>query len=151
MSEDPLRFRPMLAGDAVLLDMQPAQQLELGIEHPCYTLDEGEELAAHEAWTAYRGSRIVGIAGFKEMFCEGSGHALAWATLSAEIGADHLAITRFARFQLEHAPYHRIEAIVDADNRRAVKWATLVGLHAAHVLGKYGPQAKPHILFERVR
>lgn len=147
-----LEFRPMLAGDAVILDMQPSQQLELGIEHRRYSLEEGEQLAEGGlAWTAHRGSRIVGIAGFRECFAGFSGHVVAWATFSAELGGDHLAISRFARRQIEAAPYHRIEAIVDAENDRAVAWAHLVGLTAVHTLRGYGPQGKTHILFEKVK
>lgn len=143
---EPLRFRDMLPGDAVLLELQPGQHFELGIEHKQYTLEEGEWLAdVGPAWTAYRGSRIVAIAGFQVI-----GHAIAWASLAAEIGRDHVAITRFARNRIAAAPYRRIEAIVDADNDRAVKWAKLVGLEPAHILRGFGQAGKDHILFERV-
>lgn len=143
-----LCFRPMAAGDAVLLNMQPSQQFELGVEHRAYTIEEGEFLAEGGiAWTAYRGSTIVGIAGFRECF---RGHAILWATLSDSMGADHLACTRFAREQIAAAPYRRLEAIVEADNERAVAWAKLVGLTPAHVLLGYGNEGKPHILFEKV-
>jgi hypothetical protein len=85
----PLEFRPMLAGDAVLLELQPSQHYELGRYHAAYTLEEGEELAENgDAWTAHRGSRIVTIAGFRELF---PGHAVVWASHSAELGRDYLA------------------------------------------------------------
>lgn len=144
-----LGFRPLIAGDAVLLSMQPSQHFEFGIEHRGFSMEEGEALAeSGPAWTAYRGSRIVGIAGFRELF---PGHASVWAALSDDMGADHLACTRFARWEIEHAPYHRIDALVDAGNVRAMRWAELVGLEPAHVLQGYGAAARPHILFERVR
>ncbi len=143
-----LVFRPMLAGDAVRLSMQPSQWLECGVDHREFTLEEGELLAEGGlAWTAARGSRILGVAGFRQLF---PGHAIVWAALSAEIGRDHLACSRFAREQVAAAPYHRLEAIVDAENERAVAWAQLVGLTAAHTLLGYGAEGKPHILFERV-
>lgn len=146
MSE--LVFRPMCAGDAVLLSMQPSQQFELGIEHRQFTMDEGRELAEGGiAWTAARGTRIVGIAGFREVF---TGHALVWATLSDSMGADHLACTRFARAQVAAAPYRRLEAIVEAKNKRAVAWAELVGLEPVHELRGYGAAGETHILFEKV-
>lgn len=146
----PLEFRPMLAGDAVLLDLQPSQHFELGIEHRHYTLEEGEKLAygSGVAWTAHRGIEIVAIAGFRECF---PGHAVCWAALSDAVGADHLAITRFARRQIVEAPFRRLEAVVEAENERAAAWAELVGLTAVHVLQGYGPEGKPHILFERVK
>jgi hypothetical protein len=146
MSE--LEFRPMLAGDAVLLAMQPSQYFELGMDHKAFTMEEGHDLADNGlAWTAHRGSTIVTIAGFRELF---PGHALAWAALSNDVGADHLAITRFAREQVEAAPYRRLEAIVDAGNDRAMRWAALIGLEEAHRLRAYGPEGKDHVLFERI-
>jgi hypothetical protein len=146
MSE--LVFRPMCAGDAVLLSMQPSQFFEFGIEHRAFTIDEGRELAdGGHAWTAIRGSRIVGIAGFREIW---TGRAVAWATLSDHMAADHLACTRFAREQVAAAPYRRIEAVVQKDNPRAIAWAKLVGFTAVHELRGYCREGKPHLLFERV-
>ena len=145
----PLQFRPLIAGDAVLLSLQPSQHFEFGIEHSRYSMDEGELLeTCGPAWTACRGSRIVGIAGFRELF---PGHAQLWAGLSDGMGADHLACTRFARREIEASPYHRIEALVEADNARAVKWAKLVGLEPGPVLRGYGAARRDHILFEKVR
>lgn len=145
----PLQFRPMLAGDAVLLAMQPSQHFELGRDHRQFTMDEGEALAEGGiAWTAHRGVAIVGIAGFRECF---PGHAVVWAAIGEGIGADHLACSRFAREQVAAAPYRRLEAVVEAENERAVAWATMVGLTPAHVLQCYGGEGKPHILFEKVK
>lgn len=147
----PLEFRPMLAGDAVLLELQPSQHFELGRFHAAYTLEEGEELADNgDAWTACRGLRIVTIAGFRDLFGNGQ-HAVVWASLSAELGADHLAVTRFAREQIENSRFQRLEAIVEAANARAVAWAKLVGLEPVHTLRGYGPEGSDHILFERVQ
>lgn len=143
-----LRFRDMLPGDAVLLSLQPSQHFELGLDHQAYTMEEGEDLVENGlSWTAYRGARIVTIAGFREIF---PGHAIAWAALSDRIGEDHLAITRFARWQIVNAPYRRLEAIVAASNARAIAWAKLVGLEAVHELRAYGRDGTTHILFERI-
>lgn len=145
----PLEIRPMLAGDAVLLELQPSQHFELGIEHKRFTLEEGADLADNGlAWTAHRGSTIVAIAGFRKLF---PGHAIAWAALSEDLGRDHLPISRFARQQVASAPFRRIEAIVDTDNDRACAWASLVGLEPAHTLRNYGPEGRTHILFERIQ
>lgn len=143
-----LEFRPMLAGDAVLIDIQPSQRYELGLFTPSLSMAEGEDLADNGlAWTAHRGTSIVTIAGFRELF---PGHAYVWAVLAAGIGRDHLAVTRFAREKIAAAPYRRLEAIVDCENEAAVEWAKLVGLAPVHVLHGYGPEGKPHILFEKV-
>lgn len=144
-----LEFRTMLAGDAVQLAVQPSQHMELGLHRPLLSIEDGRDLADNGlAWCAHRAGRIIGLAGFRQLF---SGHAVAWAALSLGIGADHLAITRFAREQIELAPYRRIEAIVDADDGAAIAWAKLVGLNPAHVLHCYGEAGTPHILFERVK
>jgi hypothetical protein len=143
-----LEFRPMLAGDAVLLALQPSQHFELGVEQSSFTMDEGHFLAAGgHAWTAHRGSRIVAVAGFRQVY---DGHAVVWAAIGADIGTDHLAVTRFARRQIEDAPYRRLEAVIDAANHRALSWARLVGLDPAHVLHGYGNAGTTHILFERL-
>jgi hypothetical protein len=146
-----LEFRPMLAGDAVLLDLQPSQHHELGLYHPAYSLEEGEELAENgDAWTACRGSRIITIAGFRDLFGNGR-HAVVWASHARDLGRDYLPITRFARKQIAESRFARLEAIVDAADERALTWAGLVGLTAVHALRGYGPQGKDHILFERVK
>jgi hypothetical protein len=147
---EPLEFRPMLGGDAVLLDLQPSQHRELGLYHPFYTLEEGLELADNgDAWTACRGLRIITIAGFRDLFGNGQ-HAVVWASHSTDLGRDYLPITRFAREQIRNSRFKRLEAIVDAADDRAIAWANLVGLTAVHVLRGYGPQSKDHILFERI-
>lgn len=144
-----LEIRPMLPGDAVLLKMQPSQHFEFGVEHRQFTFEEGEQLAfGGVAWTACRGIEIIGIAGFRECY---PGHATLWAALSAKIGPDHLACTRFARREIEASPYRRLEAVVELDNERACAWAKLVGLVPVHVMHGYGAAGRPHVLFERVR
>lgn len=149
MTDAPLEFRDMLAGDAVLLELQPSQHYELGRFHAAYTLEEGHELVDNgDAWTAHRGIKIVTIAGFRELF---PGHALVWASLAGDIGSDHLAVTRFAREKIANTRFRRLEAIVDAADRRAVAWAELVGLTPVHTLRGYGPEGTDHILFERVK
>jgi hypothetical protein len=146
-----LEFRSMLAGDAVLLDLQPSQHYELGLYHPVYTLEEGEELADNgDAWTAHRGSRILTIAGFRDLFGNGQ-HAVVWASHAADLGRDYLPITRFAREKIARSRFRRLEAIVDAADERAIAWANLVGLKPVHLLRGYGPQGTDHVLFERVQ
>lgn len=143
-----LKFRAMLPGDPVLLDMQPSQQLELGIEHAAYTIEEGDELAAEPSWTAYRDNRIVGIGGFKELFIAGSGEAIAWVTLARDVGADHLAITRFVKRKIAEARYVRIVAVVETANNSARVWAALVGLVATRAF--VGGDGKTYSVFERL-
>lgn len=151
--EPGLEFRPMLAGDALLLEMQDSQHFELGLHHSHFTFEQGEDLAdtpGSLAWAAVRGSRIVAIAGFRATH---RGQAIAWAALSGRVGKDHLAITRYARAQLAAATdiFHRIECLVEADNEAAVTWAEMLGLKLGYRLRKYGAEARDHFLFERVK
>jgi len=147
-------FRPMRASDAPELELQASQQFELGLDEPILTAERGADLAEHGvAWTAQRGERILCCSGFREIY---RGHAVAWAAFAdpAEIGA--LAggrITLFARATLAAVlgdRFHRIEAIIEADNERALMWARRIGLEPSAVLRKYGGEARDHILFERV-
>lgn len=147
-------FRPMRASDAPQLELQASQQFELGLDEPILTAERGADLAQFGvAWTALRGEEILCCSGFREIY---AGHGVAWAAFAdpAVIGA--LAggrITRFARETLDAqlgARFHRIEALVEADNDRAITWARRIGLEPAAVLRKYGAEARDHILFERV-
>ncbi len=150
-AEPALEFRPMLAGDAVLLELQDSQHFELGLYHSHFSFAEGEDLADHGlAWAAVRGLRIVAIAGFRETY---DGQAIAWAALSGRIGGDHLAITRFARARLVEAVsgrFHRIECLVDAENEAAMTWAMCIGLELGYRMRRYGADARDHFLFEKV-
>lgn len=149
MGRPPLQFRPMRPEDAPALSMQENQFFEMGIEHKKFTIEEGEDLAAHgEAWTAHRGDRILTIGGFREVY---PGRAVAWAALSDELYSDGGRISRFSRERIEAAPYRRIEAIVDAENEMACRWARVIGLTPVHVLRAYGLNGEPAVLFERVK
>jgi hypothetical protein len=127
-----------------------APAFELGRYHSRYTLEEGAELADNgDAWTAHRGSEIVTIAGFRELF---PGHAVVWASLSADVGRDHLAITRFARWQIENSRFRRLEAIVDAaDQRRRSPGRRSSGSSPFTRSAATAPRAPITFLFERIR
>ena len=147
-----LEFRPMLAGDALLLELQDSQHFELGLFHSHFTFEQGEQLADNGlAWAAVRGTRIVAIAGFLETY---KGQAVAWAALSGQVGADHLAITRYARMRIaeviERKTYHRIECLIEADNEAAMTWAMCIGLELGYRMRAYGAEATDHFLFEKV-
>jgi hypothetical protein len=128
--------------------MQPSQQLELGMDHSAYTLEEGEDLASEPSWTAYRGHKIVAIGGFKELFIVGSGEAIAWVTLAKDVGTDHLALTRFVKRKIAEANYVRVVAVVETANISARVWAALVGLVAQRTFN--AADGKTYSLFERL-
>lgn len=144
-------FRPMLAGDAMLLEMQPSQHFELGLEEPIFTRERAHDLADNGlAWTAHDGARILCCAGFRQLY---TGHAIAWAAFvdPSELGRAAVSISRYAARRVADAPYRRIEAIVEADNERAMEWSARIGLEPVHLLRKYGAEGKDHMLFERVK
>lgn len=142
-------FRPMLAGDGVLLELQPSQHAEAGVLEAEFSFERARQLAdGGVAWTAHEGPRILCCSGF---FAQYEGHATAWAAFAKDLGrVAGGRITAFAREQLAAAPFRRIEAVVEAANDRAVEWAHRIGLTPAHVLHGYAGQAEPHILFERI-
>lgn len=151
-----LTIRPFLAPDVVQLDLQPSQHVTLGVLKALHSVEDGEELeTAGPAWTVIGpDGRILCCYGFAYLHPPSEltgGHALAWALLTVELGAAHVAITRFARETIDASPIDRIEAIVRADVATECRWAELVGLERAAVLRAWGPERKTHLLFERVR
>lgn len=149
-------FRPFLAGDIVQLALQPSQHVTLGISQPVHDIEDGRELeqSSPTAWTAQADGRLLACAGLRLLWPAGegtAGHAVAWALLAADLGAAHVAITRFFRDVVANDPCTRIEAIVRADVAAECRWARMVGFELAAVLRAWGPEAKTHWLFERVR
>lgn len=149
-------FRAMCAGDVVRLELQPSQHDYLGMTRPAHGLEDGEELVGGgPAWTAVAADgRILCCAGFRYLWPPTNmftGHAVAWALLARDLGPDHLAVTLFARRQIEESPIGRIEAIVRAGVSAEPVWARLVGLRRRALLRKWGPEGKTHLLFERIR
>lgn len=150
-------IRPFLAGDVVQLALQPSQHVTLGIHKPIHSIEDGRALEAlGPAWTATgEDGRILACYGFGYQFarptgCSG-GHALAWAMLAANLGAAHVAITRFARATLAESPIDRIEAIVRAEVEAEWRWAELVGFERVAVLRAWGPEGETHLLYEHIR
>jgi len=141
---------PMIAADAIDIQRQVSQRVQLGIERDM-SIEEAEELAAGpgEAWTVRHDDRIAACVGLRETFPERQ--AVAWAILAEGVGAAHLAVTRFARRRIAESPLRRIEAIVRAEVPAECVWARLVGLQAAHVLRCFGARSETHVLFERIR
>lgn len=145
-----IAISPMIGADALEIQRQASQRVQLGIEREIL-LEEADDIAAGpgEAWTLRHHGRIVACLGLRETFP--GRQAVAWAILAEGIGAAHLAISRFARRRVAESPLRRIEAIVRAEVHAECVWARLVGLQAAHVLRCFGAQSETHVLFERIR
>lgn len=171
---DPVR---MLATDLLDIDEQPSQRVTLGMAG---TIDW--ESAAHlacqrVAWTARRDDgSILACFGINETFPQVQG--VAWAVLSAPIGKDHLALTRFMRRAVRDSGLRRIElfarcaavegtraffrehhcpvdsgtmvAVAMADPTPECRWAVRLGFEPAHVCRRFGLADEPIMLFERI-
>lgn len=145
-----ISFRPMRAEDALRIQRQPSQRIQLGEERGEISLEEAQDLAeCGEAWTAWRGETPIALFGLRETFPPVQG--VAWAILSQGLGADHLAITRRAARMVRESALVRIEAIVPLDSPAEAKWAELCGLKPGYVLEKFGAASEPHLLLERIR
>jgi hypothetical protein len=165
----------MHAVDALLIQRQASQRIQLGLERDMSD-EEAEALAEGpgEAWTIFAGDRIAACVGLRETFP--GAQAVAWAILSEGLGAAHLAVTRHARARIAASPLNRIEAIVTAgvdaelvlqkfrplDAEQLLeavlavptpetRWAAAVGLKPAAVLRRFGAAGETHVLFERIR
>jgi hypothetical protein len=145
-----LEFRPMCAGDAVLLSMQPSQFISSsGSSIAQYTMEEGHELAEGGiAWTAIRGSRIVGIAGFREIW---TGHARRLGdALRSRRRRSSGVHALCSRAQIAAAPYRRIEAIVEKDNAARDRMGEARRPRGGSRAPRLRREGKTHILFEKV-
>ncbi len=151
-----VRITKMTAADAMEIQRQASQRVQLGIDRTM-SIEEAEDLAAGpgEAWTARHVARaggdprIIACLGLRETFP--GAQAVAWAILGDGIGAAHLAVTRFARRRIIDSPLRRIEAIVREEMPAECTWARLVGLSARCVLPCFGALSEPHVLYDRVR
>jgi hypothetical protein len=168
-------IRPMLAQDAIAIERQPSQRVQLGIDMTgAMTLELAQSMIdGGEAWTAEQSGRIVAIMGLRETFPGVQG--VAWAVLAPGIGAAHLAVSRHARRRIADSPLRRIEAVVEAAvdaeailltfpgldpgqlleavisvKGPQIAWARSVGLTPAHVLRRFGGRSETHVLFERI-
>lgn len=167
-----LTFHRLEATDLFEIERQESQLLWLGASGEIS--DEAAEILASQdcAWTAWRAGRPIACFGISEIF-EGK-QGLAWSLLSAELGADHLKITRFMQEQVLMSPLARIELIAKACDVESFaqkydwidpwalvqvamaeptpecRFAKLLGFEPAHVLRNYGAASETYMLFERL-
>lgn len=139
----------MLAGDVVQLGLQASQVAELEAFGGRGIMDKGRQLAElGDAWTAIYAGRVVACGGFLEQHLH---EAVAWVAIAGEIcPAAAFAVVRFGRRQVETSRYERLEALVDADNEKAVGFVKAIGFASVAVLRKKGADRATQILFERV-
>lgn len=167
-----LTFERMRASHLFEIQVQQSQTVQMGLPVQ-FTEDEAEALAdQRDAWTARVDGRIVCCISIAESFA--GQQAVAMALFAQNIGAAHMAVTRFARDLVRKSPIPRIEAVALAHDAEAVlarfpyldpwelltavmvdptppcRWARLCGLQPVAVLRKYGGMGQTHVLFERI-
>lgn len=142
-------FVPMTPLDAVEIQRQPSQRVQLGLVREMTEAEANDLANGGEAWTAWRDDVPIACFGLRETFP--GVQAVAWAILADGLAGAHLAVTRFARTRILASPLVRIEAIVKADVPAECAWAKCVGLTAAHILRRFGAASEDHVLFERIR
>lgn len=151
---------------------QESQRLWLGVPGDC-DFAQAQILASQSiAWTAWRSNdpgSILACFGISETFPGVQG--VAWALLAADLGEDHLALTRFMQREIRECGLARLELLARATDvepfadeydpwmlvsaSMAVptpecRWAKLLGLEPAHVLRKFGAAGETYMLFERI-
>ena len=168
-----VRFARLTADDLLAIERQPSQRLLLGAAESIER-DEAEALADQDdAWSCWRGDRLLACVGINETFPGRQG--VAWALLATALGAAHLPLTRFVAGRIAASPLARIEAFarsavgdpafdqfpeLDSGQKVAIvmaapspelRWARRVGLEPAHVLRKFGAASETYVLCERIR
>lgn len=179
----PLEFVPLQAEHFFAIEPQPSQLTQYGVEWADMDWHEAELYAGQpNCWTALRGDLPLAILGINPTFAHDGVpvQGVAWAVLGRELGAAHLAVTRFARDEvIGKCEFNRLEAIVrclDIEpvldvipepartphnllaiaTRRCnltpqVRWALDVGFAPVALLRKFGAAAETHMLLERIR
>jgi hypothetical protein len=149
MSRAPLAIRQMNPEDLLVLQRQPSQALQLGMEIRATVGHARDMIERGEAWTAWRGLTPICCMGILESFPGVQG--IAWAVLALGIGWDHLAITRHAKRQIARSPLIRIEALARTSVPAECSWARAVGLQPEALIRKFGAASEDHMLYSRIR
>jgi hypothetical protein len=168
----PLVFRPLEADDLFAIQRQASQRRVLGVDG-AISYEDAQQLAGGPvAWSCERAGKLLACFGVVEQFPNVQG--LAWALLAGQIGASHLALSRFAREALDLCLLPRIEALARGPDLEAVlagypgldsgqivslarvratpemRWAQFIGLRPVHVLRNYGAACETYVLCERL-
>lgn len=133
--------------DLQLLELQPAQRDWLG-PHGQFEAGGFDLAKAGPAWTVGDGGRLLMCAGLIREF---PGQLLAWAQLTAPIGAAMVALTRAVRREHDAAEWHRLYTMVRVDFDAGHRWAAMLGFEREGVMRRWGPAAVDHAIYARIR
>jgi hypothetical protein len=169
---EPLRFAALDPQDLFAIRRQPSQRFVLGLPGDFSEADARVLAQGPVAWTVRQETRILCCFGIAEQF---PSQGIGWALLTEDIGAAHLALTRFVRAKIAECRLARVEAVArshdlesaleiypDLDTGQIVelacqrptpemRWAMLCGFRPAHLLRCYGPHGETYMLMERLR
>lgn len=159
-----LHFRPMQPDDLFAIDVQGSQATFLGLD-AAPDEETALNLAAQPvAWAAVRDGAVLACFGINEAFP--GKHGTAWALLGKDIGADHLALTRFVRQVVEGCTLDRLDVLAKsrdygggirgmsaalADATTEVRWCLMLGFEPAHQLRKFGAAGETYMMLERIK
>lgn len=130
------------------LSLQPAQW------EVAAPVTEGELAALSAAGDAYtalnEAGDVLGIFGCFQLW---PGRAHAWALVSSRAGPYMRRLTREILRYLSTAPFHRIEAHVDADFGAAIRWAHVLGFacETPEPMQQFTPDRRACYLFALTR
>ncbi len=142
-TQSTLKIVPFEAGHIQLLKLQKAQAEACGIYDPSYG-------AALE----HVGNSFTGLLNGRPIICAGvakqwEGRGLAWALMSDECGPYFVQITRAIKRYLDAANWRRLEAQVDVDFARAIRWAEMLGFQVESHMPRFTEHGRDAFMYVR--
>ena len=143
-------------GEVKIVPLEPRHLLEIRVQDAQRNCDvalrnetNAQELArAGPAFTALESEIPIACAGLAHC---GSGRYLAWSVISPRglerFGGIHRGVRRF----LEIADYRRIEAVVDVEHEKAIRWIEVLGFEREGVMRKYTENGRDVYLYARLK
>jgi hypothetical protein len=139
-----IRITPFAPADMRAIVAQPSQA-QLGVD-----IDElaASYVRAGNAFTARDADsgRILLVAGARQLWPT---YASLWCVLAEGKGAAMVALTRKVSSFIAGLPHARVDATIHADDRRAARWAEMVGLFCETQLAGAMPDGGDAMIFVR--
>ncbi len=150
---------PLTADHLLAIEAQPSQRMQFGIPADLSLAEARDAVAAGEAYALLESGRVLACLGIIDSYEPGEG--MAWAILTADMGAGYLFLSRFARHWGNASALRTIRAhaiaprgllTLDAVLRHAtpeMRWLALLGMRPVQVLPNFGAARETLVLFER--
>jgi hypothetical protein len=100
------------------------------------------------------GPAFTGMIEGQPIICAGiarqwNGRGLAWALMSEDCGKHFVAITRAVKRYLDAADWSRLEAQVDAEFPRAIRWAEMLGFSVESLMPRFTDRGRDAFMYVR--